>query len=180
MGIKPAVYLTLSLGAVFSSGCSKEGASRVAAKTGTAAKATMAPGQTPRARACDMVTQSEMSAILGGAVAAAAGSRELPPSKTQCIYSSAAGSTANAELEVDWDDGDLQALGTAVGLVNDAAAGAAAVDPLGGMGERAYLVTPWLVFISTHGHLMMIQFDPGTKNVMPMARRIYETAKTRM
>ena len=94
MGIKPAVYLTLFLSAVFSTGCSKEEASRVAATTATAAKATaIARGQKPRARACDMVTQSEMSAILGGAVAAAAGSRELPPSKTQCIYSSAAGSS---------------------------------------------------------------------------------------
>ena len=102
----------------------------------------------------------------------------MPPSKTQCIYSSAAGSSANAELEVDWDDGDLKAMGTAAGLVNSVAEGA--VDPLKGLGERAYLVTSWLVFISTQGHLMMIQFDPGTKDVILMARRIYETAKMRM
>jgi len=179
MDIKPSVYLSLFLSAVFSTGCSKTEASHVAATTATAAKATaIARGQKQRARACDMVTQSEMSAILGGAVAATAGSRELPPSKTQCIYSSAAGSSANAELEVDWDDGNLQAMGTAAGLVNSVAAGA--VDPLKGMGERAYLVTPWLVFISTQGNLMMIQFDPATKDVIPMARRIYETAKTRM
>ena len=139
---------TLSVSAVFSTGCSKDKAPPVAARTVTAAKAaTIAPGQKQRPKACDMVTQSEMSAILGDAVAAAAGSRELPPSKTQCIYSSAAGSRANAELEVDWDDGDLQAMGTAAGLFNSAAAGA--VDPLQGLGERAYLVTPWLVFIST-------------------------------
>jgi len=165
----------------FSAGRSKEETSRAAATTATAAKATtIAPGQKQRARACDMVMPSEMSAILGGAVAAAAGSRELPPSKTQCIYSSAAGSSANAELEVDWDDGDVKTLGTVVGIVNDVAAGAATVDPLKGLGERAYLVTPWLVFISTQGHLMMIQFDPGTKDVIPMARRIYETARMRM
>lgn len=173
MVIKPAVYLTLFLSAVFSSVCSKQEASRAAATTATAAKSKI-----KRARACDMVTQSEMSAILGGAVAAAAGSRELPPSMTQCIYSSAAGSSANAELEVDWGQGDLKAMKTAAGLVNSVDAGA--VDPLQGMGERAYLVTPWLVFVSTHGDLMMISFDPGTKNVIPMARRIYETAKMRM
>lgn len=107
MGIKRAVNLTLFL-AVFSTGCFKEGASRNTASTATAARSTtIAPGQKQRARACDMVTQSEMSAILGGAVAAAAGSRELPPSKTQCIYSSTSGSTASVELEVGWGEGDL-------------------------------------------------------------------------
>jgi hypothetical protein len=179
MGIKRAVQLTLLVSAVFSAGCSRDGASRATATAAVTGKAApLARGQIHRAKACDMVTQSEMSAILGGAVAAAAGSRELPPSKTQCIYSSVAGSNANAELEVDWDDGDVKAMGTAAGLVNSVAAGA--VDPLQGVGERAYLVTPWLVFVSTHGQLMMIQFDPGTKNVIPMARRIYDTAKLRM
>jgi hypothetical protein len=179
MGIKSAVCLTLFVSAVFSSGCSKEEASRVAATTTTAAKATTsAPGQKQRARACDMVTQSEMSAILGGAVAAAAGGNERPPTKTECMYSSAAETGPYAELEVDWDGGDLQAIGTAVGLVNGVAAGA--VDPLQGLGERADLVTAYQVFISTKGNLMIIRFAPGTKDVIPMARRIYETAKMRM
>lgn len=179
MGIKRAIYLTFFLSAVFNTHCSKQEASRVAAATAPAAKATtIAPGQKKRVRACDMVTPSEMSAILGGAVAAAAGSNERPPSKTECTYSSAAGSGPHAELEVDWDGGDLHTMGIVFGLVNGVAAGA--VDPLQGMGERAYQVTAFQVFISTRGHLMMIRFDPGTKDVIPMARRIYETANTRM
>jgi hypothetical protein len=178
MGIKPVMYFTLFLSAVFSAGCSKE-ASRVPATGTTAAKATTsAPGQKQRARACDMVTPSEMSAILGSAVAAAAGSNERPPSQTECDYSSVAGSSPYAELEIDWGGGDQQALGTAAGLANGAAAGAA--GQLQGLGERAYQVTPFQVFISTQGNLMMIRFEPGTKDVIPMARRIYETAKTRM
>jgi hypothetical protein len=179
MRIKPAVYLTLCLCAVFGTGCSKEEASRTAATRATAAKATtIAPGQKQRASACSMVTQSEMSAILGSAVAAAPGSNERPPSQTECDYSPVAGPSPYAELEVDWGGGDLKALGTAAGLANGAAAGA--VDPLQGLGERAYQVTAFQVFISTQGNLMMIRFEPGTKDVIPMARRIYETAKARM
>jgi hypothetical protein len=179
MGMKPAMYLTLFLSAVFSTGCSKKEESRVPAPRATAAKATTnAPGQKQRAGACDMVTPSEMSAILGSAVAAAAGSNERPPSQTECDYSSVAGPSPYAELEVDWGGGDLTTLGTAAGLAKSASAGA--VDPLQGLGERAYQVTPFQVFISTQGNLMMIRFEPGTKDVIPMARRIYEIAKKRM
>jgi len=179
MSSKPAVYLTIFLSAVFGSGCSKQEGSRVAATTATAAKATtVAPGERHRARACDMVTPTEMSAILGGPVTAAAGALEIPPTRTECIYSSALEQGPYAEIEVDWDGGDLKAMETAVGLVNGIAAGA--VDPLQGLGERAHMVTSFQIFISTHGDLMMIRFAPGTKNVIPMARRIYEIAKTRM
>ena len=90
MDIKPSVYLSLFLSAVFSTGCSKTEASHVAATTATAAKATaIARGQKQRARACDMVTQSEMSAILGGAVAAAAGSTENVMPMARRIYETA-------------------------------------------------------------------------------------------
>ena len=111
-------------------------------------------------------------------VAAAVGSNERPPSQTECDYSPVAGPGPNAELQVDWGGGDLKTLGAAAGLANGAAPGA--VDPLQGLGERAFQVTPFQVFISTQGNLMMIRFEPGTKNVNSMARRIYEIAKKRM
>lgn len=179
MSLKPAVYLTLFLSAVFSAACSNEEPSRVGATTATAAKATtIAPGQNKRTKACDMVTPSEMSAILGFAVTAAPGTNEIPPTRTECIYSSAVEDGPFAEIQVDWGEGDLKAMETAVGIANGVAAGT--VDPLQGLGDRADMITSFQIFISTHGDLMMIRFAPGTKNVIPMTRRIYEIAKTRM
>jgi hypothetical protein len=94
VSIKPAVYLALFVGAVLSTGCSKEDPSRVAATKATAANVTAnAPGQKQHASACDMVTASEMSAIVGTAVTAAAGGNERPPRQTECEYVSAAGSS---------------------------------------------------------------------------------------
>ena len=83
-----------------------------------------------------MVTPSEMSAILGGAVAAAPGGNDRPPSSTECIYSSAAGPSPYAELEVDWGGGDEQVVGTAAGMA-EGVAPEGAVDPLKGLGDRA-------------------------------------------
>ena len=55
-----------------------------------------------------------------------------------------------------------------------------AVDPLKGLGDRAYQVTADQVFISTQGNLMMIRFARGADDVIAKARRIYETAQARM
>ncbi|MGH8796780.1 MAG: hypothetical protein ACREXI_06965 [Caldimonas sp.] len=186
MRTERVALLTLCVSALFSTGCSKEGAAPVAARTAppvaTAAtvKATaVAPDSKKRASACAIVTQAEMSAILGGAVVAAAGGNDRPPSSTECIYSSAVGPSPYAELEVDWGGGDPQVLGAAAGLAKGAAP-VGAVDPLQGLGERAYKVTADQVFISTQGNLMMIRFPPRTGDVIAKARRIYETAKARM
>lgn len=155
----------------------------------TAAATTAAASK--HGKACDMVTAAEMSTILGGPVIAAAGGNERPPSSTECIYSPIDGSdpanaelpdgsaTPYAEVQVDWGGGDAKVLDTATGLAN-AAAPVGAVDPLKGLGDRAYKVTADQVFISTHGDLMMIRFLRKTGEVNAKARRIYDTAKGRI
>jgi hypothetical protein len=168
------------------------GSSPAGAATGATAVAT-APTVAARKhpKACDMVTAAEMSAILGGPVVAAAGGNDRPPSSTECIYSPADGSnpanaelpngssTPYAELQVDWGAGDAPALDTAAGLLNSAAP-IGAVNPLQGLGDRAYKVTAFQVFISTRGDLMMIRFLPKTKEVDAKARRIYEISQGRI
>lgn len=182
MRILPVVLFTLGAIASFLSGCSKQDDPAVAAKTATTvttpAITAVAPAARTRPSACNLVTQAEMSAILGGAVIAAAGGNERPPSSTECIYSSPAGPSPYAELQVDWGGGDPQALGAAAGLAKGVVAGA--VDSLQGLGERAYQVTAEQVFISTGGNLMMIRFLPKSGDVIPKARRIYETARSKM
>jgi len=195
----PTVLFSFCLIAVLGSGCSKENPVSVDATAAPSATATGTMAVTPDSKqhvnACDMVTQSEMSAILGGEVTAAPGGNDRPPSSTECIYSQVDGWRPDveptsfaemqaepgpyAELQVDWGGGDIQALGTAAGLAQTAAP-AGAVDPLAGLGDRAYQVTADQVFISTQGDLIMIRFPPRTSEVVAKARRIYETAKARM
>ena len=185
MNSESIALLALCLTVLSCTGCSKEAASPVTPTTATSPPAANAGGAKAAAvsrkhmSACQIVTPAEMSAILGSAVNAAAGDNERPPAATECIYSSAAGSSAHAELEVDWGGGDPEVLGAAAGLATGAAP-AGMVDPLQGLGDRAYQVTADQVFISSHGDLMMIRFLPKTSDVHQKARRIYEAAKSRM
>jgi hypothetical protein len=163
--------------AVAGSGCSKNDA---AAPAQLAAAAKSGPGGAEIAKhasACELVTAAEMSTILGGAVTAAAGGNERPPSSTECIYSSAGGSNRYAELEVDWGGGKLQSFNSAAGMAGHAAPGS--VDPLKGLGEGAYEVAGSQLFVSTGGNLMMIRFLPGAYD-LKKARQIYDAAKVRM
>ena len=190
----------LCLGALLLAACTKEASAPTVAAGGspaapairsTATTAAPTTGSRKHGKACDMVTAAEMSMILGGPVIAAAGGNDRPPSSTECIYSPADGSnpanaelpdgssTPYAEIQLDWGAGDVQVLDTATGLANSAAP-VGAVNPLKGLGERAYKVTAYQVFISTHGDLMMIRFLPRTREVDDKARRIYETAQSRI
>ena len=196
MRTKPAVVLSLMLVTFISAGCSKQAPSPAAgapAATVEAAAAAPAPSPAPaqHASACDLVTASEMSAILGGTVQATAGGNERPPAATECIYQSPAAQTTGsgldelaganpyAEVEVDWGGGDPEVLGAAANLANGAAQMDAA-SPLKGLGDHAYTVTADQVFISTHGNLMMIRFPRRSEKVAQTARRIFETAQPRM
>ena len=188
MQSKPVVILTLFLATLASASCSKEETPQAATAAASPAEpATAAPAQPQHASACALVTAGEMSTILGGTVQASAGGNERPPSSTECIYTSAGGAALGAgldelagpnpyaEVEVDWDGGDPQVLGTAAGLANGAATMDAA-DPLKGLGDRAYKVTADQVFISIHGNLMMIRFPRRSEDVAAKARKIYEVA----
>ena len=195
MHSKPVIVVSLLLGTLVSAGCSKQEPSpdsgAAAATAPTAESSPAAPAQAQHAKACDLVTAAEMSEILGGAVQASAGGNERPPAATECIYQSPNATTAGsgldelasanpyAEVEVDWGGGDPEVLDTSAGLANGAAAMNAA-DPLKDLGDRAYKVTADQVFISTHGHLMMIRFPPQSVDVSAKARRIFETAQPRM
>ncbi len=198
MNSKPAVVLSLLLGSLVSAGCSKQEPSQAAGiPDATAASAEAAPAApaaaavAQHASACDLITAAEMSTILGGTVAASAGGNERPPAATECIYQSPgatttgsgldelAGTNPYAEVEVDWGGGDPAVLDTSAGLANGAAAMDAA-NPLKGLGDRAYKVTGDQVFISTHGHLMMIRFPRQSVDVSAKARRIFEAAQPRM
>ena len=179
---KHVALLSFCIGSLVVSGCSKEAGRPLvtnaasAPTTAVATTTTAAPGASRRTSACEMVTQAEMSAILGGAVKATPVDKGR--TSTECDYAGP-DDKPYAELQVDWNAGDPEVLGKAAGLAQGAGP-AGAVGGLQGLGDRAYQVTASQVFISAHGHLMMIRFLPGTSDVLGMARRIYETANARM
>lgn len=165
--------ITLSLvfaGAIILNGCSKQVASP---ESPTSAAPTAA--SRVRGKACDMVTPAEMSVILGGAISAVA--KEGGQSWTQCIYSPVTGTTPHeVELKVEWGAGP--SLAPASNAANSAAP-IGAVDPLHGIGDLAVQV-PGLVLIKVGDDLMTVQFVYGDTDLPGKARRIFDTAKSRM
>ena len=168
-----ALPLTLA-GAFILSGCARHDSSNESAAA-AAVSATAPVAAKVRGKACDMVTQAEMSAILGGAVTAVA--TEGGQSWTQCIYSPVTGTAPlEVELKVEWGAGP--SLAPAAGLANTAAP-IDAVDPLQGIGDHAVQV-PGLVLIKVGEDLMTVQFVYGDTDLPGKARRIFETAKGRL
>lgn len=161
-------------GSILLNGCSRQDSSPGAAAT--AAVNTTAPAVAKlHGKACDMVSQAEMSEILGGAVTAVA--TEGGQSWTQCIYSPVTGTTPlEVELKVEWGAGP--SLAPASNLANSAAP-IGAVDPLQGIGDLAVQV-PGLVLIKVGDDLMTVQFVYGDTDLPGKARRIFETAKGRL
>ena len=119
-----------------------------------------------------MVTQAEMSTILGGLVIAAANDRSH--GQTECIYSAASGISPYAELKVEWGSGPAAMMGAAMFAAKEPGV----VDPLGGLGDQALQVGPMLM-IRNGEDLVTIVFS-GVDDILPKARRIFETTKARM
>ena len=168
----PLRLLPLCLAALLFAACSKQESAPAAQPAVANAPAKL------RAKACELVTAAEMSAILGGPVAAAPGGNEYPPRKTECIYSPVNENGPYAELQVDWDEGDPKVLEMVAGLAGGTAKGM--INEFEGLGELAWRVAGSQVFVSTRGHLMMIRFMPGATEVAARARRIHETALPRV
>ena len=167
------LQLSLAIAAsIVLSGCSKQSPLPDAIANAKANAPVTAKGH---GKACDMVTQAEMSAILGGAVTAVATEQELH--STKCSYSPVSGPKPLAvELEVEWGAGP--SLQPAVNLANSAAP-IGAVDPLHGIGDVAVQV-PGLVLIKVGSDLMTVQFVYGDSDLPGKARRIFETAVGRL
>jgi hypothetical protein len=133
-----------------------------------AAKTVAPPKQ---ASACEMVTQSEMSAILGVAIAATDTTHSA--GETACTYSASSG-FPTVQLEVDWGDGEA-AMG-AFALLNRSEPGiGSAYD---GVGDQAVAVGPTLM-IKTGEDLVKLVFS-GVDDAPAKARKIFQTAKPRL
>jgi hypothetical protein len=130
------------------------------------------PPEKAPAKACDMVTQAEMSSILGSAVVAK--SNDHSSGKTECIYTAAVGVSPYVKLSVDWGDAEIAM--NAMGLMNQKEPGI--TSPYDGIGDQAAAVGTALM-IRKGEDLVTIVFS-GVTDAPGAARRIFDTAKTRM
>jgi hypothetical protein len=153
-------------------GCSRPAATPATADTTAAADETAAATPVPQsAKACDMVTSAEMSAILGSAVV---GTPHNDGNKTECIYKPADAVSPYVEFSVAWGDGEA-AMG-AVGMMGHIEPGMA--DPYAGLGDQAASIGPALM-IRTGDDLVELTFS-GVADIPAAAKKIFDTAKPRM
>jgi hypothetical protein len=122
--------------------------------------------------ACELVTQSAMSTILGAPVVSAGSGSASGQSK--CVYTPATGSTPYAELSVDRGDGEAGMAG--VGFMQKNVPGM--VNPYDGIGDQAVAVGPAL-YIRTGDDLVTIVLS-GVKNSPTAARTIFNAVKAGM
>ncbi|HSU97473.1 MAG TPA: hypothetical protein VLI40_09600 [Gemmatimonadaceae bacterium] len=134
------------------------------------------PTATPPAKqpvtACAMVTEAEMSKILG--VTVAAEPHEKTSDQTECIYKPASGISPYVDFTLTRGDGE--AAMTAAGMMNQHEAGIA--SPYEGIGDQAVAVGPTLM-IRTGEDLVQLVFS-GVTDAPAAAKKIFDTAKPRM
>jgi hypothetical protein len=136
-----------------------------------AAVAAATPSRT-LSKACVLVSEAEMSAILGAPVVATANDRSN--GKTECIYKAASGISPYVDLSIDWGDGKTAM--AAAGLMGKYEPGL--TNPYDGIGDQAAAVGPALM-IRTGEDLMTIVFS-GVSEAPAKAKKIFVTAKARM
>ena len=167
-------FLVVSVAAV--DGCSKASTAPVAAAvdpapmpTGTASAARLEQA----AKACDLVTPKEMSAILGKPVTAQ-GEERPSNDETTCSYSFAGSLSPDVVFMLNRGDGE--AAMSAMGMMAKHEPGI--VDPYQGVGDQAATVGPQL-WIRSGDDLVTLTLL-GVDDVPAVAKRIVDTAKARM
>jgi len=123
-------------------------------------------------KACNLVTASEMSSILGSAVAATP--HDETEGVTTCSYSPVAATGPSVEFTISFGDG---------GSTLRAVAGMSNYDPnpgkaFAGIGDRADVLGPAIV-IQTGDDLVSLTLV-GVADQPAAAKRIFETAKSRL
>lgn len=133
------------------------------------AAATLTPEvKQERPNACAVVTEAEMTAILGHAVTAKV------KGGSACNYTPMSGTFPHVELTINWGDADVAM--SATGMLGRVEPGL--TSPYAGIGDKAFTVGP-SVWIKKGADLIIIELV-GVKDVPATAKRIYETAARRI
>ena len=132
----------------------------------TAAAPQAAPIAEPPAKpsACSMVSQEQMSEILGRNVVSAPD--ESSSGVTKCVYTAPTSLSPDASVSVEW--GEAQAARMGAGLASQQEPGL--VDPLDGLGDEAFMAGPVLFVIS--GKDVIQIYLTGVDEIAPPAAKI--------
>ena len=146
----------------------------VAQEQASSSAPTPVEAQAPRtpATACELVTATEMSEILGTVVSAEP--NEGSSGKTECIYKPAEAPSPYVEFSVEWGEGETAM--RAVGAMGQHEPGIA--SPYDGIGDQAAAVGPALM-IRRGADLVTIVFS-GVDDAPSTAKKIFDTANARM
>jgi hypothetical protein len=177
MSLDRVVFVAALLVLPMMGGCSgsSNGSPPTATPTTAAATASIAATTPSRedAKACDLVTSQEMSAILGTAVVGSEPGHKSS-NLTACEYSPSGASTPSARFSVEWGEAEIAMRAT--GAMNKKQPGIA--DPYAGIGDQAVAVGPML-WIRSGKDLVKIMVS-GVDDAPAKAKKIFETAKARM
>jgi len=136
-----------------------------------AVASTSAPAQPAEPTACALVTEAEMSAILGSVVK---GTSSEGGGSTTCSYAPTSGTFPAAELKVDW--GSASAAMLASGMMGRIEPGIS--NPLAGLGDKAAQIGP-VLWVQVGEDLFMITMM-GVDDPVAAARTIITTARPRL
>jgi len=164
-----AAWLALSLAMAALAACSKPEppASAVVAD----APVVTLPVEKLRPSACSLVTQEEMSAIIGMTVVGVPD--ESSSGVTGCVYTAPTSLSPDAWLKVAWGEGETLSRG--LGMAERADPDLA--DPLDGLGDEAAQVGPTLMILSGEDSVEI--YLTGISDVVPPARKILALVESR-
>jgi hypothetical protein len=168
MKMPVSAWVLLGFGLAFLSACSKPEAPAAAPPVAAA------PAAKPVAEptACSMVTQEQMSEILGMTVIGVPD--ESSSGVTKCVYTASKSLSPDASIEVEWGEGQAAMMG--VGIANQAEPGI--TDPLDGLGDEAAQVGP-VLFVRSGDDLVKIYLT-GLTDVVPAARKVLALVQAKL
>jgi len=166
--------LLASLTATVLAACSSpaDAPSPPSTSTSTAPTVAVVDSQEQSAKACELVTAVEMSAILGSTVTAGANDRSF--GKTQCIYMPTVGISPYVELAVEWGEG--RAAMQAAGAMEQHEPGIA--SDYEGVGDQAVAVGTTLMV--RRGEDLITIVLSGIDDAPAAAKKIFDSADSKM
>jgi hypothetical protein len=173
--MKPSRSVLLaSLTAAVLAACSSPADAPPPPSTSTSAAPAIAvvDSQEQSAKACELVTAVEMSAILGSTVTAGANDRSY--GKTQCIYMPTVGISPYVELAVEWGEG--RAAMQAAGAMEQHEPGIASAYE--GVGDQAVAVGTTLMV--RRGEDLITIVLSGIDDAPAAAKKIFDSADSKM
>jgi len=170
MKMPVSAWVLLGFGLAFLSACSKPEAPTQSVAAAQAAKTVAEP--TAKPTACSMVTQEQISEILGMAVIGVPD--ESSSGVTKCVYTAPKSLSPDASVEVEWGEGQAAMMGVA--KANQQEPGI--TDPLDGLGDEAAQVGP-VLFIRSGDDLVKIYLT-GVTDAVSAAQKVLALVQAKL